>query len=665
MTLLVAGILILAMAFSSFAEAKEGGKDTDEAADKSETVYVKADAEGNVKEITVEAVLKNPGSGAQIEDYSTLKDIKNTEGDEEFTDKGGGVIIWENHGEDINYEGKSDGKLPFSVKISYYLDGKPIEPEALAGQSGELRMRFDYKNLTSETVEIDGKTVTVQVPFVMFSAAFLSSDVFSNIQVTNGKVMTMDDENIVIGTAYPGLADSLKLADYEPTEDIELPDYVEITADVVDFELAFTATVAATGVFGDMDIDELDDADDLIDDMKELTDASSELADGTGELFDGVEEFRSYMSQYTDGVGAVGDGTKALMDGLSMLNEQKAGLETGAAALQNGLENLNAALGQMTVPSDGDMDMSALTTAVQALASDAEALGSALFTLQNNLSQMQDFAGQAKAYSQSVQQAAEGAVSELQGVDLSSAEAAATAQAKEQAGKAVEAALEGTDLSDEEKAAIKEQVAESIDVSGTTSEIQGHISAAEEKLGSIPALEIPELSVDAGGIMDIVSDMQMQMAVLAGYAEGLSEMAGNLSGMGASLEALRDGVGQLAGGSKQLTEGIAAFNQGIAQLYEGSVALNDGATALTTAGNELNDGLVSLSDGVKALRDGVKTFDEEGIQSLSDLAGDDLEEVLTRFKALKEADSRYNNFSGIKKGQTGSVKFIVETDEIE
>ena len=76
-----------------------------------------------------------------------------------------------------------------------------------------------------------GKTVDVQTPFVLLSVMFLPSDTFSNIKVTNGKVMTSGDDNIVLGYASPGLADSLKLESYGPTEDLSIPDYVEVTAD--------------------------------------------------------------------------------------------------------------------------------------------------------------------------------------------------------------------------------------------------------------------------------------------------------------------------------------------------------------------------------------------------------------------------------------------------
>ena len=69
--------------------------------DKAETVYVKADANGNKKEVTVEEILKASKDGKDITDASILEDIKNTKGDEEFTKAEDGTLIWENNGEDI------------------------------------------------------------------------------------------------------------------------------------------------------------------------------------------------------------------------------------------------------------------------------------------------------------------------------------------------------------------------------------------------------------------------------------------------------------------------------------------------------------------------------------------------------------------------------------
>ena len=177
--------------------------------EKEETVYVKADAAGNPTEKSVEVVLKEIEGSDPIEDRSNLRDIKNTEGNEEVAQAGEGRYLWENHGEDIHYKGISDEKLPVDVHVTYFLEGQEVSAEQIAGKTGKVKIRFDYDNNTD-------------VPFMVLSSVILSSDVFSDLEVTNGKVMDLGDQKAVIGFAFPGLMDRLKLADYEPTEEIEL-----------------------------------------------------------------------------------------------------------------------------------------------------------------------------------------------------------------------------------------------------------------------------------------------------------------------------------------------------------------------------------------------------------------------------------------------------------
>lgn len=636
---------------------------------KDETVYVKTDAFGTVQEITVQDILKAPNNAQTIQDYSTLDDIKNTKGDEEFISQKDGIILWENHGEDIYYEGKSEQELPLSVNISYYLNNQKINPEDIAGQSGKVRIRFDYTNHIKKTVQIQDTDVDVYVPFAAFSAMVLPSDTFSNIEVSNGKTISMDNQNIVIGYAFPGLADSLHLTEYEATEDISLPDYVEITADASDFELAFTATAISTGIFEDMDLSDLDTVDDLIDSMSELTDASGKLVDGTTELYEGMDTFQSYMSEYTQGVSQINTGVKKLADGLATLNTQKDNLQSGSEAIQDGLTSLNTALSKLSLPSednssDSSNDNSA-ASAVQALAADVKTLAAEFTALQTSLTQIQSFAKDAAEYTATVQKASAAIRQNLDAIDLQDMEETATQKAREQVKKAVNAALEDSEnLTDEEKAQIQKDIVNSIDISVITSEIQTYISAAQKELDTLPSLEIPDLSLDVSSITQTIEDMQTQLTALSQSSQAISQLSKTLSAIGKALEGLKTATRQLETGSKQLTKGIITFNKGIDQLYDGSAALSSGTSQLTTSGQSLNTGFAALVEGMKSLKDGVETFDKDGIQKLDDLAGDDLEDVITRLKAVQKADGLYTNFSGIGKHQTGSVKFIIETEEI-
>lgn len=631
--------------------------------DKTETVYAKADPSGKVYEVSVEAVLKNDGKG-EISDYSTLSDIKNTEGDEEFTEKSSNVVVWENHGEDIHYKGTSTDALPVDVKISYYLDDKQVTADELKGQSGKVRIRFDYTNKSSQKVEVNGKTVEVNTPFVVCSAMFLPSDNFSNIEVTNGKTVEMDDQNIVIGYAMPGLSDSLQLKNYEATEDIDIPEYVELTADVTDFSLDFTATIISNGMFGDMDTDDLKDVDDLIDAMDDLSDASGKLVDGTAELADGADELGDYFGQYLTGVSALDEGSAGLMKGLKAVNDQKGALLEGAQGLQQGLETLNQSLAAVNL--DGQsVDMQPMSAAAAALAQDTAKLKEALTVMQSTLNDVQDFAKEAKSYKESVQKKTSEAKDALDAVDLSEAEKKAESEAKEQAAKAVKEVLAGIELTDDQKAEIQSKVKDSISISGTTDTAAGKIADAKDALKDMPDLEIPEFSLETDTITALVEDMQKQLQILGQYSEALSNLGTQMAGLSGTLEQLKTGVSSLASGSGQLTKGVQALNDGIEQLYQGSVALNDGTGQLITAGNAISKGFDGLSEGTDALSDGMKEFDKEGIQELKKLAGDDLENIITRIRALKKADEQYNNFSGLEKGKTGSVRFIVETDEIK
>ncbi|MBR0410920.1 MAG: hypothetical protein IJI25_07960 [Eubacterium sp.] len=362
--------------------------------DKVETVYVNANAEGDTDKITVSEQLKSHGEGS-IEDYSTLKNIKNVKGDEEFTRNADCSITWSGTGEDIFYQGESDAALPVSVKVTYFLDGKKISPEKLAGKSGKVKIRFDYTNNTSNTVKVNKKDVSVQTPFTIVSAMILPSENFSNVEVENGRVVNDGDRNIVIGMAMPGLRKSLKLDDYEKLSDVDIPDHVEVTADATDFELSMTATMATTGTINEFDLDGLDDLDDLKKDMDKLTDASSELIEGSGKLLDGLNTLDSSMKTYTKGVSKADEGAGQLRDGLKKVAGKKAEFEKGAEDLTKGLSTLKN--GTKTLKkgvNDYTSGASTLEKGIENAASGSSALKSGAGSLSKGLKDYTDGAEQ-------------------------------------------------------------------------------------------------------------------------------------------------------------------------------------------------------------------------------------------------------------------------------
>ena len=69
---------------------------------------------------------------------------------------------------------------------------------------------------------------------------------------------------------------------------------------------------------------------------------------------------------------------------------------------------------------------------------------------------------------------------------------------------------------------------------------------------------------------------------------------------------------------------------------------------------------------LKLLRDdGMVEFNDEGIQKLIDLFGDNVTDMLDRLDAIQKTGSSYQSFSGKSDDMKGSVKFILKTGEIK
>lgn len=323
-------------------------KDND--ADKDESVYLISDANGNVNKTIVVDHLKNKDKKDTLEDASNLSDIENVKGKEKFT-QSGDKLTWQAGGKDIYYQGTATEEPPVTQKVTYYLDGKEISPEDLAGKSGKVKIRFDYTNTTSYTETVNGEKQTVSVPFAAVTGLVLG-DGFENIEVTNGKAEVSDSSSVVLGYALPGLKDSLGIKDGDLDGDVNIPEYMEMTADVKNFSMpaAMTFVVNASDYVSTDGID-TSDLDDMINDLKDastqLQDGSKTLAEGTDTLADGLSTLQSKLGTFASGVGTLQSGLKAYTDGVSTLSGGLNTLGNSTGALVSGADKLNSGAGQL------------------------------------------------------------------------------------------------------------------------------------------------------------------------------------------------------------------------------------------------------------------------------------------------------------------------------
>lgn len=387
---------------------------------KEETVYVNAKASGKTDKVTVSNWLKNSGSvSGNLEDESTLSDIKNVKGDEKYT-ADGDKLTWSTDSEDIYYQGTTDKKLPVSVKLKYYLDGKEMKPSELKGKSGHLKITVDYKNNEKKNVSVDGKDTEVYTPFVMMTGMILPNETFSNVTIDNGKIISDGNKNIVVGFGMPGLKDSLNLSS-EESDKVTIPESLSIEADVKDFTMSSTYTVALSDLLDDMNMDDIADVDDLqtaLDDLEDaalqLVSGSDTLADGAGTLADGVNtytegvdtlnagiqkylgsngELSGSVTEYVNGVNKVvkgvqdyTDGVNTLTDGVSSYVDGEKQLAAGASQLtqlSTGLKKVQSAIAKMEASTDGKgKDREDIKVASSELAAGTQALEDSLGTKQ-------------------------------------------------------------------------------------------------------------------------------------------------------------------------------------------------------------------------------------------------------------------------------------------
>lgn len=446
-------------------------KDND--ADKDESVYLISDANGNVNKTIVVDHLKNKDKKDTLEDASNLSDIENVKGKEKFT-QSGDKLTWQAGGKDIYYQGTATAEPPVTQKVTYYLDGKEISPEDLAGKSGKVKIRFDYTNTTSYTETVNGEKQTVSVPFAAVTGLVLG-DGFENIEVTNGKAEVSDSSSVVLGYALPGLKDSLGIKDGDLDGDVNIPEYVEMTADVENFSMpaAMTFVVNASDYVSTDGID-TSDLDDMINDLKDastqLQDGSKTLAEGTDTLADGLSTLQSKLGTFASGVGTLQSGLKAYTDGVSTLSGGLNKLNSNVPTLSNGITTLNSSAKSLN---DG---VALLNATVSAKFTDSEKktlLDQVHSTLESQKSEIEKQAQTTVASQKTaIQKQAQSAV-DLQKTDIQKQAQSTVADQKEDIEKKAQTAV------DDQKEQIKSVAAETVKQQET--EIKNQAASAVEQ----------------------------------------------------------------------------------------------------------------------------------------------------------------------------------------
>lgn len=589
--------------------------------DKSETVRIKADRYGNKKEVTVETTLKAPKEGDVIEDFTTLTDIKNKEGDEEYTLSDDGTIIWQNKGEDIKYRGKTDKELPITVKVTYYLEGKQVTAEEIAGKAGNVKIRFDYQNNTAGYFTEDGVKTKATVPFAAISAVFLDGEKFADVKVENGKSVKADGSIVAMGYALPGLSRGLNLKGYEPTKEIDLPEYVEISAYTTDFQIEYTATVFTNGLFEDVKNSDLKDIDDLRSDLDDMQQGVDKMSDAGGKLSDGFTEFKNYLKQYTDNVDLLSKWSASVADALSASR----GLEAGLTDLSDSVTALNAEISALDIPSldrESQNAVSDISAQLPVLKTDIDNLNgkiSALTTFRTEL---------------------ENRVNALNNLSYENTKTAIKNAFSSAMGDSVD---EST----------KQRILNAVDYDGCLADIKTQIRDLQTMFNDVLQNYPREIDTD-------LQNMQTAVDRIKSAYEKLENTDFNTMLTRCKTQTA-DILAETAAAKAQ-AEGI---NAGFAAISQSAPAAKVLSEKLPRASTALTKSADTVESAINEFKNAINEFKDESVKEIAKIGGENLTNMKRRVMATRDADKAFKNFGGIAEGKQGSVVFIVETEEVK
>lgn len=688
--------------------AAQKAADLQQKISKDETVYVLAGADGSVQKIIVSDWLKNELGSASLTDKSGLSNIENVKGDESYSINGDNMTVWDAQGNDIYYQGDIQKELPVGLTVRYTLNGKAVSPEQLKGRSGKVTIRFDYENRQYETVQINGQNRRIYVPFAMLTGMILDNDTFHNVTVSNGKLVNDGDRTVVVGLAFPGLQENLNLS----RDQFSIPSSVEITADVTDFSLGMTVTLACNDLFsqlGDVDLGSLDAAGSL----NKLTDAMDQLLNGSSALYDGLTTLLDKSGELAAGVEELAQGAAAIKAGADSLDEGAAELKAGLADLSEGLNKLSAnsaalnggaeqVFNSLLETATAQIRAKGLTVPDLTIDNYAEELNKLIKSLdettvyENALTQVTaavekqrplitqkvtaavrqeveakvTAAVKTEATTAAQAQVAENVIRTATGMTKKDYDAAVAAgqipQAKQDAvNAAIQAQLSDPDVQKQINAAVEAQMAS--ETVKNTIKAQTDAQMQTEKVQATISQNV-ELQVKKAIAENMASDaVQKQLQAASEGSKTLIALKASLDDYNAFYLGLLDytaGVDEAAEGSNELyagagdlKDGTAELRAGAAKLYAGVLQLKDGTPALVSGVTQLKDGAMQLSEGLQQLN-------KEGIQKLTKLLQDDLGDLTARVQATIDVSKDYRSFSGISDDASGQVKFIYRTDEI-
>lgn len=271
---------------------------------------------------------ENSESIASVSDDEILKSTLNIKDEKDYIIKDNN-LIWNNKGIKNN--------IPVDVSVKYYLNNIEMNPKDMVSKSGKVKIVYNFKNNDSHYVSLNKENTKLYTPFVATLGMILDNN-NSNITINNGKIISSESRNIVLGLATPGMYDNFKIDEFKNSGTLS------ISFDTKSFKLGNAYIIMMPKIIDKSDFKVFD----------KITDATKSiylLEDSVKSLEEGVKKLENGSLLLTQGTSSLVSNYSGIIDGVNNIlkgsNNVSAGLNKVVELLEDSLKNKDKSLKEL------------------------------------------------------------------------------------------------------------------------------------------------------------------------------------------------------------------------------------------------------------------------------------------------------------------------------
>lgn len=314
------GALLLSLSLVVSTPAAALAEETTSTDRKDEIVYVSTDLSGQPKGVYVVNAFRL-GEAGTIRDYGNYESVENLSNVNPIRSKDGQQEVKAESGKFFYQGNNPEKKLPWNIELHYFLEGKEVKPEELAGKSGTFSIQGK--------MEADATAESTYKDYYVLQASFNFDSRYVKLTETEGATL-----------AYNG---STQMLTY-----LVLPGktfHFQIEGQTKDFRMQ---AFQISAIPFNMNVD-LPDTDVLTDQLGQLEDGIAQINRGAAKVEQGSGKLSSTGRLLVDNLARLTQGAQQASAGQSQFGQGQALFHQGLVRYARGIDEASAQFQKMSV----------------------------------------------------------------------------------------------------------------------------------------------------------------------------------------------------------------------------------------------------------------------------------------------------------------------------